>query len=87
MNYSNTNVEIDDTNGIVLTNSQPYLNGVYGQVKLIGGGVFLSNAIDASGARIWNTGITPNGINAALINAGQLDVEKIKIFAGNNVAF
>ena len=87
MNYSNTNVEIDDTNGIVLTNSQPYLNGVYGQVKLIGGGIFLSNAIDASGARIWNTGITPNGINAALINAGQLDVEKIRIFAGNNVAF
>jgi hypothetical protein len=30
MNYSNTNVEIDDTNGIVLTNSTPYLNGVYG---------------------------------------------------------
>lgn len=87
MNYSNTNVEIDDTNGIVLTNSQPYLNGVYGQVKLIGGGIFLSNAIDASGARIWNTGITPNGINAALINAGQLDVEKIRIFAGNNIAF
>ena len=87
MNYSNTNVEIDDTNGIVLTNSQPYLNGVYGQVKLIGGGIFLSNAIDASGARIWNTGITPNGINAALITAGQLDVEKIRIFAGNNIAF
>jgi hypothetical protein len=30
MNYSNTNVEIDDINGIVLTNQQPYLNGVYG---------------------------------------------------------
>ena len=87
MNYSNTNVEIDDVNGIVLTNQQPYLNGVYGQVKLVGGGIFLSNAIDASGARIWNTGITPNGINAAMINAGQLDVNKIRIFAGENVAF
>ena len=87
MNYSNTNVEIDDVNGIVLTNQQPYLNGVYGQVKLMGGGIFLSNAIDASGARIWNTGITPNGINAALINAGQLDVNKVRVFAGNNVAF
>ena len=87
MSYSNTNVEIDNTNGIVLTNSSPYLNGVYGQVKLIGGGIFLSNAIDASGARIWNTGITPNGINAALISAGQLDVEKVRVFAGDNIAF
>lgn len=87
MNYSNTNVEIDDVNGIVLTNQQPYLNGVYGQVKLVGGGIFLSNAIDASGARIWNTGITPNGINAALITAGQLDVNKVRVFAGNNIAF
>lgn len=87
MNYSNTNVEIDDVNGIVLTNQQPYLNGVYGQVKLMGGGIFLSNAIDAGGSRIWNTGITPNGINAAMITTGQLDVNKIRVFAGNNVAF
>lgn len=87
MSYSNTNVEIDDINGIVLTNQQPYLNGVYGQVKLMGGGIFLSNAIDSSGARIWNTGITPNGINAALITTGQLDVNKIRVFAGDNIAF
>lgn len=87
MNYSNTNVAIDDVNGIILTNQQPYLNGVYGQVKLIGGGIFLSNAIDGAGARIWNTGITPNGINAAMITAGQLDVNKIRVFAGDNIAF
>ena len=87
MNYSNTNVAIDDVNGIILTNQQPYLNGVYGQVKLMGGGIFLSNAIDGAGARIWNTGITPNGINAAMITAGQLDVNKIRVFAGDNVAF
>lgn len=87
MNYSNTNVAIDDVNGIILTNQQPYLNGVYGQVKLMGGGIFLSNAIDGAGARIWNTGITPNGINAAMITAGQLDVNKIRVFAGDNIAF
>lgn len=87
MSYSNTNVAIDDVNGIILTNQQPYLNGVYGQVKLMGGGIFLSNAIDGAGARIWNTGITPNGINAAMITAGQLDVNKIRIFAGDDVAF
>lgn len=87
INYSATNVSIDDVNGITLTNAQPYLNGVYGQVMLQGGGIFLSNAIDASGARIWNTGITPTGINASMINAGQLDTNLIRIFAGNNVAF
>ena len=53
----------------------------------MGGGIFLSNAIDGAGARIWNTGITPNGINAAMITAGQLDVNKIRVFAGDNVAF
>jgi hypothetical protein len=30
----------------------------------------MSDSVDASGARIWNTGITPRGINAAMISAG-----------------
>jgi hypothetical protein len=29
-NFSNTNVQIDDTQGIILTNTSPYMNGVYG---------------------------------------------------------
>ena len=87
MNYSKTNVEINDTDGILLTNKEAYSNGVVGQIRLTGGGIFLSNDIDGSGARIWNSGITPEGISAARITTGQLDVNKIHIFAGNNVAF
>lgn len=86
-NYSNTNVQIDDTEGIILTNTQPYLNGVYGQVALRGGGIFLSNMIDNNGNRVWNTGITPNGINASVLDSGIINTESIRIFSGNNMAF
>lgn len=85
--FSNTKVQIDDNGGIVLTNEIPYSNGVYGQVVLRGGGIYCSNSVDAAGNRIWSSAITPSGINAALITAGQLDTNLIKIFAGNQVAF
>lgn len=86
-NYSATGVEISPTDGIVLTNKKPYANGVYGQVVLQGGGIFLSCEIDSNGNRIWNTGITPQGINANIINAGQLNTNLIKIYAGDEMAF
>jgi len=63
------------------------MNGIFGQVALRGGGIYLSNSVDPSGNRIWSTGITPNGINASLITAGQLDTNLIRVFAGNNLAF
>jgi len=37
--------------------------------------------------RIWNTAITPAGINASLIRTGQLDTNVIRILAGNEMAF
>ena len=87
-NYSNTGVEISPTDGIILTNSKPYLNGVYGQVALQGGGIYLSDSIDPNtGERIWNTGITPSGINASLINAGQLNTNLIRIYSDDQMAF
>lgn len=85
--YSATGVEISPIDGIVLTNKKPYGNGVYGQVVLQGGGIFLSSEIGPDGRRIWNTGITPQGINASLITAGQLNTNLIKIFSGNEMAF
>ena len=87
LNFSNTRVEIDDINGITLTNVDPYSNGVYGQVVLRGGGVFVSGTVDENNQRIWNTGITPNGINASVITTGQLDTNLIRVFAGTNMAF
>ena len=50
-----------------------------------GGGIFCATNKDSYGNWLWNTGITPSGINASLINAGQLDTNLIKIYAGNNL--
>lgn len=86
-NFSRTKVAMDNTGGITLTNETPYSNGVYGQVALRGGGIYCSNAVDELGNRIWNSAITPNGINASLITAGQLDTNMIRIYNGNNLAF
>ena len=86
-NYSHTRVEISPTEGIILTNLTPYDNGVYGQVVLKGGGVFLSSSVDAAGNRIWSEAITPNGINASLLTAGAIDTSLIRIYSGDNLSF
>lgn len=86
-NFSNTNITLDDTGGLILTNTNQYNNGVYGQVALRGGGIFCSNAVDATGDRIWTTGITPEGVNASLITTGRLDTNLIRIYAGDTLAF
>ena len=87
LNWSATGVEITPDQGIILTNKTPYSNGVTGQVILQGGGIFLSDSVDANGNRIWSQAITPHGINASLINAGQLNTDKILVYAGDNMAF
>ena len=86
-NYSHTRVEISPTEGIILTNLTPYDNGVYGQVVLKGGGVFLSSSLDAQGNRIWSEAITPTGINASLLTAGAIDTSLIRIYSGDNLSF
>ena len=73
--------------GILVENTYPYMNGVTGQVILKGGGIFLSDSVDADGNRIFHTGITPAGINASVITTGRLDTEKINIYSGNQVRF
>ena len=87
LNFSNTNVAINDKDGILLTNTSAYSNGVYGQVALRGNGIFLSNSVDDNGERIWGTGITASGINASYLRAGQLDTNLIRIYSGDNIAF
>ena len=86
-NYSTTGVDINPTEGIVLTNKKPYANGVYGQVVLQGGGIFLSDSVTNTGERIWNNGITPKGINASLITSGQINTNVIKVFSGDDMTF
>lgn len=74
--------------GIIIENSIPYLNGVKGQVVIKGGGIFLSDRLDAAGLnRIWTAAITPTGINAGLLTAGRIDTEKINIYSGDQIRF
>lgn len=67
-------------------------NGIWGisdsgVVAIRGGGIFTATDKDVSGNWIWNTGITPQGINAQLITTGQLDTNRIIIYAGDEIRF
>jgi len=76
-----------DENGILVENTTAYANGVRGQVVIKGGGILLSNAIDADGNRIFTAAITPNGINASAMTIGRIDTDKINIYSGDQVRF
>ena len=78
--FDNGKLTIDENNGIWGTSDT-------GVVAFRGGGIFTSTEQDASGNWKWNTGITPEGINASLITSGQLDTNLIKIYAGDHLRF
>ena len=58
-----------------------------GVVAFRGGGIFTATEKTADGEWNWNTGILPTGINADLITSGQLNTDRIRIYAGDKVAF
>ena len=78
--FNNGQLTIDNENGIWGTSDG-------GVVAFRGGGIFTANEKNEEGAWKWNTGITPEGINADLITTGQLDTNLIKIYAGDKVKF
>lgn len=78
--FNNGKLTIDEANGIWGTSDT-------GVVAFRGGGIFTATEKDADGSWIWNTGITPEGISADQITTGQLDTNKINIYAGNNLRF
>lgn len=82
LNYSfnQGKLTIDEDNGIWGTSDS-------GVVAFRGGGIFTASTRGPNGEWEWNTGILPTGINADLITTGQLDTNKIRIYAGNKVAF
>lgn len=69
---------IDEEKGIWAKNDS-------GVVAIRGGGIFCATQTDTNGNWLWNTGITPSGINASLLRAGQIDTNLIKIYAGDNL--
>ena len=78
--FNNGNLTIDEHNGIWATSDT-------GVVAFRGGGIFTSTEKNTEGNWKWNTGITPEGINASLISTGQLDTNLIKIYSGDNLRF
>ena len=78
--FNNGTLSITNENGIIGLSE----NGV---VAMRGGGIFTATDKDTNGDWIWNTGITPQGINAQLITTGQLDTNRIVIYAGDEIRF
>lgn len=78
--FQNGDLTIDEVNGIWAKSN----NGV---VAMAGGGIFCATYKDTLGNWVWNTGITPEGINASMLTAGQIDTNLIKIYAGNDLKF
>lgn len=78
--FNNGHLTIDQHNGIWGTSDT-------GVVAFRGGGIFTSTEKNAEGNWKWNTGITPEGINANLITSGQLDTNLIRIYSGDNLRF
>ena len=68
-----------DSSGITTTS----LSNPSEMVRIISGGVFLSN----DGGQSWKTGITGSGINTSYLTAGQINTNEIYIMNGNNAAF
>ena len=63
---------------VIIDNRGIELNDILSRnkiVRLINNGIFLSN----NSGQTWTTGITADGINAAAITTGQIDVDKIII--------
>ena len=86
MSFNSGKLTISQENGIWGIEEDAYGNSK-GVVAFRGGGIFTSNTKDSDGNWIWNTGILPSGINASLITSGQLDTNRIKIYAGEDVKF
>ena len=78
--FQSGNLTIDEINGIWATSDS-------GVVAMRGGGIFCATQQDSSGNWLWSTGITPEGINASLLRAGQIDTNLIRIYAGDNLRF
>ena len=78
--FNNGKLTIDEKNGIWGTSDT-------GVVAFRGGGIFTATEKNADDTWKWNTGITPEGINADLITSGQLDTNLIKIYAGDHLRF
>ena len=73
---------LQDASGITLTDSN-----TRNQMRLIGGAILMSTENEETGERQWKTGLTPNGISASLITAGNINAGEISIMNANEPTF
>ena len=78
--FNHGKLTIDEENGIWGVSEA-------GVVAFRGGGIFTATTKNNAGNWIWNTGIVPQGINADLITTGQLDTNRVMVYAGDRLRF
>lgn len=78
--FNNGSLKLSENTGLLGTSAK-------GAVVFRNDGIFTATTQDTKGNWIWNSAILPEGINANLIKAGQLDTDKIMIYSGNDVRF
>lgn len=57
-----------------------------GAVTFKNNGIFTATEKDLNGWK-WSAAVTPMGVNAEIITEGQLDISRVKIYAGNELRF
>lgn len=78
--FNNGSLKLSENTGLLGTSAK-------GAVVFRNDGIFTATTQDRNGNWLWNSAILPEGINANLIKAGQLDTDKIMIYSGNDVRF
>ena len=73
---------VSDTDGITITDSN-----TKNQLRLVGGAILLGVEDSETGIRKWKTGLTPEGINATLIQAGTINTGIINIMNATEPTF
>lgn len=87
LNNPNANISIAGTNGnMLLTGSYLRFTDPTDNKKAIkysGTGIFTTTTLDENGESVeWQKMLTPTGINATYLNAGQIDTKHINIMSG-----
>ena len=80
LSFLDNKFTIDQINGILAKSDD-------GILMFNNTGIFSATEKNEDGKWIWNSAITPFGINAGLLKAGTIDTNLIRIYAGDNLRF
>ena len=80
LSFLKGDLTLDQNNGILAKSD----NGI---LMFNNEGIFTATEKDEENRWIWNTSLTPFGLNASLLKAGTIDTNLIRIYAGENLRF